>query len=155
MNAATQFRVGETWGLPIMKFTLTYDGPLPPSANKGKNKEKWVIRKKIHVQLADLWATHPALREVEANRYFPKFGGAALTQVHHQHPGPVIPIRGFQQPAGEILDLCEPITKHGALFLPLVRESYALHCGLKILFLRKEQSGKVYQAATLTVGLKR
>jgi hypothetical protein len=149
MSATTQFRVGEAWGLPIMKFTLTYDGSLPPSANKGKNKEKWDIRKIIHVQLVDLWATHPALREVEANKHFPKHGGAALTQVHHQHPGPVIPIRGFQQPAGEILDLCEPITKHGVLFRPLVRESYALHCGLKILFLRKEQPGRVYQGGDI------
>jgi len=49
----------------------------------------------------------------------------------------------------EILDLCEPIEKHGAWFRPLVRESYALHCGLDILFLRQEQPGKVYQGGDL------
>jgi hypothetical protein len=31
----------------------------------------------------------------------------------------------------------------------LVRETYALHCGLEILFLRKEQPGKVYQGGDL------
>ena len=49
----------------------------------------------------------------------------------------------------EILDLCEPINKHGAWFRPLVRETFALHCGLKILFLRKEPPGKVYQGGDL------
>ena len=48
-----------------------------------------------------------------------------------------------------VLDLCEPITKHGACFRPLVRESFALHCGLKILFLRPEPPGRVYQGGDL------
>jgi hypothetical protein len=41
------------------------------------------------------------------------------------------------------------VEKHGAWFRPLVRESFALHCGLKILFLRKEQPGKVYQGGDI------
>jgi hypothetical protein len=49
----------------------------------------------------------------------------------------------------EILDLCLSIDMHGAWFRPLVRESYALHCGLKILFLRKERPGKVYQGGDM------
>jgi len=49
----------------------------------------------------------------------------------------------------EILDLCEPIEKHGAFFRPLVRDSYALHCGLKVRILRKEPPGKVYQGGDL------
>jgi hypothetical protein len=55
------------------------------------------------------------------------------------------------EPAGlsEHLDLCEAIEKHGAWFRPLVRESYALHCGLKIVFLRKEPPGKVYQGGDI------
>jgi hypothetical protein len=55
------------------------------------------------------------------------------------------------EPAGgsEHLDLCEAIEKHGAWFRPLVRESYALHCGLKITFLRREPSGKVYQGGDI------
>lgn len=46
-------------------------------------------------------------------------------------------------------DLCEPIEKHGTWYKPLVRESFALHCGLKIIFLRQEAPGKVYQAGDL------
>jgi hypothetical protein len=49
----------------------------------------------------------------------------------------------------EKLDLCESVEKHGAWFRPLVRESFALHCGLKILFLRQESPGKVYQGGDL------
>jgi hypothetical protein len=32
---------GRTYGLPIMKFTLTYDGPLPSSGSHPKNLAKW------------------------------------------------------------------------------------------------------------------
>jgi hypothetical protein len=39
-----------------MKFTLTYDGSLPASANKPKNEDKWRIRKELAPQLKDLWA---------------------------------------------------------------------------------------------------
>jgi hypothetical protein len=56
---------------------------------------------------------------------------------------------GDAPPNIDFLDLCEPIQKHGAWFRPLVRESYALHCGLKIIFLRKEQPGKVYQGGDI------
>ena len=134
-----------------MKFTLTYDGPLPASANKPKNNDKWEIRKRLAPQLRELWGSHPALRAVEDNKHFPKIGGTTLTQVHHLHPGPVIPsgMRMPNPPNQEIIDLCAPIEKHGAWFRPLVRESYALHCGLKVLFLRKEAPGKVYQGGDI------
>lgn len=143
--------IGAVWGLPAMKFTLTYDGPLPSSGNKSKPAVVWEIRKAFHPQLKDLWQSHPALRQVEGNRYFPKYGGATLTQGHHLHPTPLIGVKreefGVIVPpdTGELLDLCEPLPKHGTWFVPLVRDSYALHCGLKVLFLRKEAPGKVYQ----------
>jgi hypothetical protein len=54
-----------------------------------------------------------------------------------------------QEPPREIIDLYESIQKHGAWFRPLVRESYALHCGLKIRFLRHEPPGKIYQGGDL------
>jgi hypothetical protein len=147
--------------MPFVKFTLSYEGPLPSSGNKGKNEAKWEIRKKLESQFKDLWQSHPALRQVEDNRHFPKRGGAALVQTHHQYPGPVRrPLMAevnFQdgtydfEPSGltEIIDLCEPIERYGAWFKPLVRESYALHCGLKIVFLRKEPPGKVYQGGDI------
>jgi hypothetical protein len=149
-----------------VKFTLTYEGPLPSSGNKAKNQEKWQIRKVLHPQFIDLWKSHPALIEIENNRHFPIVGGATLTQVHHLHPGPVHPpvqapmIGNYQvldlgtaSVAGrnprDFLDLCGSIEKHGAWFRPLVRETFALHCGLKILFLRREPPGKIYQGGDL------
>jgi hypothetical protein len=138
-------------GLPIMKFTLTYDGSLPASANKPKNKEKWEIRKHFHPQLKDLWDSHPGLKMVEENRYFPTTGGVLL-ESHHEHPGPLkspFVVKTTNEYIDGIIDLNQNIDKHGVTFKPLVRQSYALHCGLKILFLRKEPPGKVYQGGDI------
>lgn len=141
--------------MPFVKFTLTYDGSLPASANKPKNEDKWRIRKAFAPQLRDLWTSHPALRQIELDgRYFPMRGGAQLKQTHHQHPGPIFPDEAIMQEraAAEdsgVIDLCAPIEKHGAWFRPLVRDSFALHCGLKVIFLRKEPPGKVYQGGDL------
>jgi hypothetical protein len=168
MSARQTLRLGYgVFGVPFVKFTLTYDGPLPSSGNKGKNENKWEIRKRFHPQLVDLWGSHPALKAVEDNKHFPMRGGAVLTQAHHLHPGPVHPparlriqddgtpaldvdyLYADQSERPTILDLCEPIEKYGAWFRPLVRESYALHCGLKIRFLRQEPPGHVYQGGDL------
>jgi hypothetical protein len=109
-----------------------------------------------------MWSSHPALKGVEDNRKFPKIGGATLVQGHHKFPGPlrsplmtmisgeenILDLTGQNEPE-ELLDLCESVEKHGAWFRPLVRDSYALHCGLKIRFLRQEPPGKVYQGGDL------
>jgi len=152
MDAPISLRWGYgVFGTPFMKFTLTYEGPLPSTGNNKRPEAKWDIRKTLHPQLKDLWESHPALRDVEENRHFPKAGGATLTQVHHRYPGPVLNHPRILNVGGkfELLDLCESIEKHGAWFRPLVRENHALHCGLKILFMRKEQPGKVYQGGDL------
>lgn len=126
------------FGRSIMKFTLHYDGPLPSSGNKAQIEAKWGIRRILHPQFVDLWRNHPALRQVEDNRHFPKRGGATIVQVHHLYPGPArIPLMGDideegmtfdleEQGPHEIIDLCEPIEKHGAWFRPLVRT--LTHC---------------------------
>jgi hypothetical protein len=136
-----------------MRFTLTYEGSLPASGNQRKNEAKWRIRKAFDPQLRDLWNSHPALREIEQNgRYFPKHG-LALRQAHHDHPAENAMITQIKSLIREgdpsIIDLCEPIEKHDAWFRPLVRDSFALHCGLKIVFLRKEPPGRIYQARDL------
>ena len=96
------------FGMPFVKFTLTYEGSLPSSGNKSKPEVKWEIRKKLHPQLKDLWGSHPALRAVEDNRHFPKKGGAPFAQVHHLHPGPIYPIpRRNLGGEIELIDLCE------------------------------------------------
>lgn len=147
-----EVRSGHLWGLPVMKFTLQYEGALPSSGNKPKNQDKARIRAAFHPQLVDLWHHHPGLLWVEQNRHFPKEGGTVLTQGHHQHPGPLRPLHASQVVDGrskEILDLCEPIAKHGMSFSPLVRETYALHCGLTVLFQRREPPGRIYQGGDI------
>jgi hypothetical protein len=144
--------IGHTWGLPVMKFNLTYEGALPSSGNNSKPEDVGRIRKHVHPQIVDLWANHPALAYVNENRHFPKSGGATFTQMHHDHPGAIAPVLRADSPAfggHEILDLCEEIGKFGCQFRPLVRNTYALHCGLKILFLRKEDPGRVYQGGDI------
>src|ERR1700691_5570354 len=114
MVAAQSRKLGvAVYGMPFMKFTLTYDGPLPASANKPKNQDKWDIRQKLDPQLRDLWANHSALHALADVRHFPKTGGAFLMQTHYLHPGPIVPrvMMRTQSEAqsAEILDLCEPI----------------------------------------------
>jgi hypothetical protein len=137
--------------MPIMKFTLTYDGSLPSGGNSSKAKALWAIRHHFHPQLVDLWDNHPALKSTATE--FPLSGGVLISG-HHMHPGPVNPPWiGRPRPADEpdrgMLDLAAPIDKHGRLFKPLVRETFALHCGLKVLLLRQEQPGRVYQGGDI------
>ncbi len=47
------------------------------------------------------------------------------------------------------VDLCAPIERFGYQFKPLVRKSFALVCGLKIIFLRREKVGHVYSGGDL------
>ena len=134
-----------------MKFALHYDGPLPSAGNKPKKAAVWRIRKHFHPQLVDLWASHPALIELSENTQFPVSGGA-LIQRHHSNPGPITPpflLNHALLNSQGIIELCEPIDKNGIKFLPLVRESFALHAGINIHFLRKEAPGSVYQGGDL------
>ena len=141
-----------------MKFTLTYEGQLQASGNKPKNQNKWEIRKQLHPQLVDLWESHPALQWASLiGEQFP-LGGSVHVAAHHSDTGEVRPPY-VTRPAepGEtqrFVNLNEEIDKFGRKFRPLVRETYALHCGLKIVFLRKEAPGAIYQGGDLDGRLK-
>jgi hypothetical protein len=54
----------------------------------------------------------------------------------------------------DLPNLCAEIERGGRRFLPLVRDTLALRCSLKILFLRKEDAGRVYQGGDLDNGIK-
>jgi hypothetical protein len=140
-----------TYGMPFVKFTLTFDGSLPASANKAKNQSKWDIRQRFDPQLRDLWGSNPALRELERDgRYFPEKGETHLRQAHHGSVQErVWRAEGQNYIIPGTIDLCAPINMHGAWFRPLIRETFALHCGLKILFLRKERPGRIYQGGDI------
>lgn len=126
-----------------MRFTLTYDGPLP---SKGDPADKAAIRKHFHPQLERLWTEHPILQEVFANRYYPIGTLVQRYEAHH--------VENFTSTQPTSLEastknLCEPVAPRGAdkktkaRFLPLVRESLALKCALRILFLRPAPPGGV------------
>lgn len=135
-----------------MKFTLTYDGSLPSAGNARKAKAIWEMRKAFHPQLEDLLHNHPALGQLGQNDQYP-IQGAMMLQGHHSLTGRLPLVEPFLQDPnfvpGQTANLNAPITKHGHQFRPLVRDTYALHCGLKIVFLRKEPPGRVYQGGDL------
>jgi hypothetical protein len=126
-----------------MRFTLTYDGDLAATGNKSRAKrvaeKKWYIRKHFHPQIAELCQTHSVLKHAIGGTWIPKQGIFGITQVHHSKDG------GYPNPQRQpgYQNLYEPITVGKRRFLPIVRESMALVCGLKVLFLRKEEPGNL------------
>lgn len=142
------FRFGRLpCGPSIMKFTLTFDGDLPSTGNGGSRKalKKWEVKKHFDPQLRELWDTHPSLVELKRNPTWP-ITGAWRADAHHSYN--IIEDTPRERKPNEI-NLIEPIVCAGRSFVPLVRSSLALHCGLKILFLRKETPGKIYQGGDI------
>jgi hypothetical protein len=133
-----------------MKFTLTYDGPLPSIGNTfsaAKRKEVWSIREQISDQLADLWTNHPSLKIVNAHRHTLKTESFINQERHHLNEVPTEPFAPLEQ--YEYIDICSPTTIAEFTFIPLVRDSIGLVCSLDILFLRAGPKGNVYKAGDL------
>lgn len=133
-----------------MKFILTFDGDLPPN---GAIEDKWAIRQAFHPQLEELWRIHPSLRSLKNNPILP-LGAFWHLERHHSVPAPRAKFEPRHISNEGSVDLCTVITRGQRTFLPLVRENLLLKCGLKILFLRKEDAGRVYQGGDLDNRLK-
>ena len=160
--------VGQVRGAPLMKFTLIYDGPLESAGNKPKKDAKWDVRKYLDPQLRKLWDVNLDLAHLRAAPQVRTDGREITTKPHPSAyvsaisstplssavtvGAPVVqnvaPPPGMP-PQPELIDLCAPISRGGKEFLPLVRNSLCLTCGLTILFLRQESRGKVYQGGDL------
>jgi len=150
-----------------MKFTLLYDGPLPSAGNKPKPEYVWAIRKQFDPQLRKLWSVNQDLANLKRFSEVRTDGQYIQTHPHHEAQVSVAQSTAissviFQMsaeldPLGvlganevpEMTDLCAPITCGERSFLPLVRDSLALNCGLQIQFLREGSPGKVYQGGDL------
>jgi hypothetical protein len=140
----SRYTQGGAYGMPLMKFTLTYDGELPScTGSNTRTKEKWEIRKALHPQLVELWAESEILKTVLRDRLIPKGGGYLRFGEHHSARGSDPAKFGGTNVAAlnDRMDLCAPIKVVNREFCPLVRNSYALKCSLKIKFLRKEEPG--------------
>lgn len=153
--------------LPVMQFSLIYDGPLSASGNKPKRKEKWAIRKAIDPQLRRLWSINPDLQELARNckipsdgaysKYVPHHSAAStltsliptMPRVHASEGEGAVSVGDVFQVPGAFVDLCAPIVRGAASFLPLVRESLALTCGLQIKFMRQEPKGRIFQGGDI------
>jgi len=130
-----------------MKFTLTFDGQLRPN---GTPTEKWAIRQHLHPQLQELWSIHPLLKSLKRAPYLPKEGRFYHTEQHHSVETPLPQAEPQPEDLDKWINLCAEIERGGRRFLPLVRETLALKCSLKIQFLRKEDAGHiVYQGGDL------
>jgi hypothetical protein len=132
-----------------MKFFLTYDGPLPSSANGSKKKaEIWDIRTEINEQLDELWKVHPSLLLVSRQSFqFPRQEGYLVKEEHHSNnPTSGVPL---PPPGDDFYALTSPVQICNIWFRSLVRDSLGLVCGLDILFLRKGPKGRVYQGGDL------
>ena len=160
-------------GVPVMKFVLIYEGPLDSAGNRSKKDEKWEIRRKLDPQLRRLWTVNKDLAALQQNSLVREDGQYVRTSPHHSATASMtsskplsavsmIPEPFYRHPeSGQavfalpiMIDLCKPITKAGVKFFPLVRDTLALSCSLKIQFLRQGPRGRVYQGGDLDGRLK-
>ena len=148
---SAQLHFGEAaFGPALMKFAISYDGEL--RAN-GKPAHKQRIREQISPQLEELWQVSPALRYVTNYPWVPRKSGFGRPVIHHtaERDTPAA-----KPPAdGDWLDVRAPVEVKEHKFIPLVRDSLALLCGLKITYFRKEDPGRlVYQGGDIDNRLK-
>lgn len=123
-----------------MEFRLIYEGQLKGSGNKNPRvSEKHAIRKQIHKQLAELWATHPTLRTMSSyvrppKNALPREGGILIDDVIG---------RGGQGDHGltYVETMASEFNRCGYRFVPLVSKRLDFICSLNILFLRRENPG--------------
>ena len=146
MTAPQQFPGGIHEGqslnspVPVMRFTLVYDGPLPASGDGNSRKnEKHAIRTQFHEQLRELWRERPSLRGYLAH--------------YRAHPDQPISLEAAPQADGAIANLHVDDIKCGILvpfprdaftFVPLATKKFDLVCDLDILFLRAEPPGSLF-----------
>ena len=128
---------GELDQEPLMRFRLIYDGALRSSQkddgnHSGMASHKQSIRKDFHKQLRLLWQTNRFLREHEVYPTDTVTGRSPHSDAK-QREGLATTAR---LPMVEAV--AQQYRENGYRFVPLVRESISLLCGLNILFLRRD-----------------
>lgn len=131
-------------GADPMKFTLIYDGPLPPG-DKKRALYASKIRNYLHPQLRDLWDTHVLMRQLIHEAHVSR---KLMKELVSRVSGPTLPdYSGEPTLKGSQISLITPIEKTGipGSYLPVIRESLYLACGLDILFLRHEEPLRLFE----------
>jgi hypothetical protein len=105
------------WPIGFMKFTLTYDGPLPSGQNDSRSACKQKIRRQIHFQLIELFRTHPAL----GPSWFYRWDDDSAPDARKLVPVSIGPFK----------------------FLPFINSRLKMFCHLDILFLRPAAQGGI------------
>jgi|ERR1700733_10092796 hypothetical protein len=126
-----------------MRFHLTYAGPLHGS-NTGspRARHKHEIRKVFHRQLKRLWDKS----WLNTAKFFDMSNMVGLAGM------PETALPDVSKPLRESL---ASLYKRGAYsYVPLVRQSAALHCGIDVLFLRPDVPGGIIQSADIDNRLK-
>jgi len=130
--------IGHLVPFDLMKFTLTYQGPLLAASNNAtRAKEKWEIRKALRPQLVKLWQTHPVLMGFGIKAHVPLSSGISAPSGNVA----VTFSTTSGTPPATNAPLTTPMLVRGQSFLPIVRESMGLACGLNVIFLRQEDPG--------------
>lgn len=126
-----------------MKFTLIYDGDLPPGAAK-RALYASKVRNALHPQMRDLWDNHVIMRQL---RHEARVNNHSMFDLALEAKPPAL--SDFREPPHPLtehqIDLCSPLTVQGREFLPIVRKSLYLSCQIDILFLRHEEPGHLFE----------
>lgn len=128
----------------LMRFTLTYEGPLSAAGNGAPHKEeKHRIRKALHPQLGQVWRQRPSL-----NTYLDCYRKRSptdewQTSERGRHPS-LLPTDHYGSLAQGILI---PFPVQRFTFVPLATKKYDFDCDLDILFLRNQPRGMLLDNA--------
>lgn len=149
-----------------MRFRLTYTGPLKPTQDRSMPKDpnktseraehKHNIRREFHLQLKRLWQSEKFLREwtvepaVARPQAYPSSVAVMGSLLNHP-PAAQAPPQG-RVPLKE--HLASQYAEYGYHFVPLVREDAHLSCALRILFLRRDPPGGIYNLGDIDNRLK-
>jgi len=111
------------------------------SGNKPHVANKHDIRKQIHKQLAELWNTHPTLKNMNSYVRPVKIPGSVPGSVNVN----IVIARGEEGDEGKtfVETMAAQFNRCGYGFVPLVSEKLNFVCSLDILFLRRENPGEL------------
>jgi hypothetical protein len=127
-----------------VEFRLVYKGSLPAEGRSGgRSREKQNIRKIFHPQLAELWKRNDKLVDLTT---IPMLK-AKTPPNQVDWPGPDVDqvLVGTRDPNAKpwIDHVADDHEQFGYRFVPLIRRSGGFTCSLDILFLRRDDPGKL------------